>query len=1000
MSVIQRAFKSRKKKHIMFKPCETARVFTIPTGVDFSHTFLTGLLHRAYHMTPHAFAKTVIYVNTQRTARRLHDLFKQQGATLLPRLKVLSDLAQDALAPIDLPTPTHSLNRRLELARLIAALIKQEPGLAPQTSVFALAKSLAALMDEMQSEGVDFDQLTYLNIDQSSEHWQRSLKFLKIMATYWATDALKDTEARQRAVIEAYATHWKTHPPQHPVLLVGSTGSRSATALFMQAIAHLPQGAVVLPGYDPHLPKDVWEILARPETTEDHPQSMLARSAAKLDVDITALETWHDTPVFCKDRSRLISLALRPAPVTDQWLTEGPKIVPRISKATQHLTLISAASPKEEADTIAIRLRKAAEDHETAVLITPDRALARRVTVQLRRWNIIPDDSAGEPLRLTPIGVFLRLSAGVMGQTLTPAVLMALLKHPLTHKSKNRKTHLNFTRRLELAELDQDTPLMRGHTPYVDFDALEKWVTHQASDIQDWMRWIIQTLKPVLGMSPRSICDWAQNHETLAHLLFGGIEQETHELWEGQAELEAKAILDTLSSSSDTDTLWTASDYATLLDSLLASTNVRNPVLPHPNIAIWGTLEARTQGADLIILGGLNEGTWPQKPNVDPWLNRSMRKQLGLMRPDRKTGLSAHDFLQGITQKDVILSRAIRDGEAPTVAARWLTRLENFLNGLGETGEEAWQNMTDRGAYWIGFARQLDQPTYEMPKAKRPAPIPPGTAHPSRLSVTQIKTLIRNPYEIYARNILKLRPLKSYDQGPDPLSRGIVLHRIIETFNRATKTDITLFTPETFLKIAQDILETSVPWPSARRLWFGRLHRIADWFVKAEQERHSKGQIIAQEIKGARHMPDLNFTLSAKADRLDKDTNEEIIIYDYKSGAPPTPGEITYFDKQLQLEATIATAGGFEDLDPMVVSGLGYIGLKSPNDVRPVPITSDLVDQTWSELGQLLRYFRSHRIGYGARLKMQKDAEISDYDHLSRLGEWDVSDPFCPEAIA
>jgi len=940
-------------------------------------------------MAPHDFARTEIYLNTRRAARRMEDLFKQQGARLLPKLKVITDLAHDVSAPIDMPLPASTLKRRLILADLVAALIAAEPDLAPKSSVFSMSITLGDLLDEMHGEAVSFDRLKDIELGNSSEHWLRSLKFLNILSDYWAAQDLVDTAARQRAVIEAYAEKWQTTPPDHPIIVAGSTGSRGATALFMQTVANLPQGAVVLPGVDIETPKSVWDILTNPKSNDDHPQSMLARLTAKLGVDAENLPLWTDVSVFAPTRNKLLSLALRPAPVTDQWLEEGPRLITEIPQATENISMIAAASPKQEADAIALCLRDAASRDETAVLISPDRHLTRRVAANLKRWNIIPDDSAGEPLHLTAIGVFLRLTAGLIGKDLTPAELIAVLKHPLTHKSPSRNNHLRLTRDLERAQLDRDTPLIRGGPPSVDFELLRKWAETKPPEVTKWVDWFAQAFAPLADTGNKPMCDWINLHQAMIETLSKGTDSEIVSLWDGKDGKEAQKIFASLVLEATGQTLWSASDYTALLHSLLQAETVRDAAIVHPNIAIWGTLEARVQGADLVILGGLNEGIWPQKPGPDPWLNRAMRKQLGLLLPERNIGLSAHDFQQAIAQKRVVVSRAIRDGEAPTVASRWLTRLENLLGGLGDAGTQALKDMTARGDTWVTLSRKLDRPTGRLSKTTRPAPIPPYGVHPKRLSVTRIKTLVRNPYEIYAQSILGLRPLKPYGLEADTLERGIVLHAIIEAYNASDQVKTGNYASEDFLALAAGILERDVPWASARRLWFGRLKRIAPWFVEAEKNRAALGTIVAQEVKGARKATEFDFTLSAKADRIDRGADGRLTIYDYKSGDPPGVAEIKLFDKQLQLEAAIAETGGFEDIDPAAVSALQYIGLKGPDKTRLAPVSDD----TWPELIGLLRCYFEKGEGYGARLKMQMDRYGSDYDHLSRLGEWEETDP-------
>lgn len=976
----------------MFKPCTTPRVYAVPIGTDFSKSFVSGLFERAKDMPAQNFANITIYVNTRRAARRIETLFAQQPATILPRLQVLSDLSNDLFAPANLPLPTSPLKRRLILANLVAALIDFEPDLAPRSSVFALADSLGVLLDEMHGEAVPLERLENVDVDNASEHWERSLKFLNILTQYWASQELVDTEARQRAVIEAYCEHWKINPPTHPIIVAGSTGSRGATALFMNAVANLPQGAVVLPGVDLETPSPIWEVLTSPQSNDDHPQSMLARLTGKIGVKADALKLWAETPVFSQDRNRLLSLALRPAPVTDQWLDEGPNHIHTLAQATKNISMISANSPKEEATAIALCLRAAAENDTSAVLISPDRNLTRRVSAQLARWKITPDDSAGEPLHLTPAGIFIRLTADLLEKPLSPASLISVLKHPLTHKADERPNHMRLTRDLELARLDHNTPLIRGGPPIVDFQLLQSWAEDKPDDVRQWVAWLENTFSSISEVSNKPMSEWITMHSDLMVALSKGSSGDEPCLWDNSDGQEAEKIFESLRAEVNDLSQWGAYDYAALLGSLLKGGEVRDAVKPHPNIAIWGTLEARVQGADLVIMAGLNEGVWPQKPTPDPWLNRSMRKQLGLLLPERKIGLSAHDFQQGFAQKNVILSRSIRDGEAPTVASRWLTRLDNLMMGLGQTGKDVQKSMSERGDVWLALARQLDRPTGKLTKAERPSPVPPKGVYPHKLSVTRIKTLVRNPYEIYAKSILNLHPLKPYGLEPDALERGIILHSIVEAFSRNTRTGDGQFTPEYFLELSKEILSKEVPWPSARRFWYGHLQRIAHWFVEAEKQRNEEGVIIGLETTGIRVAEDLDFKLTAQADRLDRDTNGKMIAYDYKSGLPPGKNEIHLFDKQLQLEAAIAASGGFENIDPMDVSKLEYISLKEPDKSLSVPITDDLAAKTWTELLQLLHCHFETGIGYGARLKMQKDRYGSDYDHLSRFGEWEEAD--------
>jgi ATP-dependent helicase/nuclease subunit B len=972
-------------------------LYTVPLGCDFSRTFLTGLTRRLARQPPEALARVEIFVNTRRTARRLQALLLQGEARLLPRIRLIADLAADPRAPVDLPPALPPLRHRLQLSQLVSALLTLEKDLAPRSAIFDLSDSLATLMEELHEEGINFSALEEVSVDDHSAHWDRSLKFLRILADGWREDSRPmSPSARQRRVIEAYASRWIKNPPDHPVIVAGSTGSRGATALFMRAVAGLPQGAVVLPGFDTDLPERVWQAMMDPRIRLDHPQSGFSRLCRSLEKNPAVLPLWLDQDLKDNPRNRLISLALRPAPITDQWLTEGPRLTPKIAVATKRMSLIEAQSPKEEASAIALCLRNAAEDGLKAALITPNRVLTRRVSAALKRWRIEPDDSAGQPLPLTPPGVLLRLVAESFGQRLTPQVLLAILKHPLTHSTKDtRGQHLIRSRDLELQ-------VLRGGPPFVNFKALSEWADAQRNPVNSgvWAAWLCQALAPSEQQLEHRLSDWLALHRAAAETLAGGAGHTgTGELWRKEEGVEAARVFSELELHADAGGRMTAGEYKALFRAVLAKAEVRNTFTPHRNIAIWGTLEARVQGADLVVLGGLNDGVWPSTPKPDPWLNRAMRQRLGLPMPERRIGLSAHDFQQAVAAPEVVISRAIRDGEAPTVPSRWLTRFFNLLNGLGPEGKEALSAMKTRGSRWIDLAGLLDKPAKPDPAALRPSVQPPVSARPKKLSVTRIRTLVRDPYAIYAGNVLRLQPLKPLGMEPDALSRGIALHDVLEAFARQTADGVPTDARARFMRVSTEVLTKVAPWPAARRIWLARLERIADWFVAGETSRRTKAGLLAQERRGSTRIRDLNFTLTCKADRIDLAADGSLLIYDYKSGNPPTVGAIKQYDKQLQLEAAIAERGGFDDLAPAKVNHLEYIGLGKAGSVRCIPLEDGLVAGVWDELEQLIRAYQDQDQGYTARARIQTPSDASDYDHLSRRGEWEDSDDAVPVAV-
>ena len=979
----------------MFDQAER-RVFALPPGCDFSSAFLNGLYHRLQGQPPEALARVEVFVNTHRTRRRLLELLQSGPARLLPRIRVITDLSNDPIVGLDLPQPVSALRRRLELSQMIAALLEKEPDLAPPNAMFDLADSLAGLMDEMHGEGVAVERVLDLEISSDfSAHWGRSLTFLNILRPFFSDESEPDNDARQRMVVEHLSQHWTENPPTHPVIVAGSTGSRGATALFMQAVTALPQGAVVLPGFDFDLPISVWPSFADPMNSADHPQAGFYKLLGTLKCDLTNVRPWSDARPSNVARNRLVSLALRPAPVTDQWLIEGPNLAD-IKGATAKMSLLEAPTQRDEAMAIALRLRAAAELGQKATLISPDRNLTRQVTAALKRWDILPDDSAGRPLPLTPPGVFLRMVSNAIGQRLTSETLLILLKHPLTHTGGGRGQHLLWSRDLELEKL-------RGGSPFVNFQDLSEWAkSRQDSDkLSIWINWLEGCFNSIDQIQTLDLSDMVAIHrkcaETLAAGALGNVSES--ELWQMETGNKAAQVFADLEENSDVGGRVSPSVYSALFRSVLNRAEVRETVQAHPLITIWGTLEARVQGADVVILGGLNDGVWPSLPSPDPWLNRKMRYDAGLLLPERRIGLSAHDFQLAIAAPEVVLTRAARIGDAPAVASRWLIRLTNLLAGIGEAGQVALGSMQDRGQYWLDVATKLEQPEFSLPLAQRPSPRLPDALHPRKLSVTRIRTLVRDPYAIYAQYVLKLRKLDPVRREPDAMLRGQAIHSVMQEFIQSTLADLQDDATEKLLEIATRIFEAEVPWPATKRMWLARLARIAEKFVRNEKSRRTNLTPIAFEVKGVLQMPLPDFTLTGTADRIDRHTDGSVVIYDYKSGSVPSDAQVREFDKQLPLEGAIAQAGGFVDLPPLGVSDLVYIGLGSGAKTSSVKLDDDLINQTWEELGKLIAAYRTGKVGYTARARVELLTDAGDYDHLSRFGEWEDSVAAIPEDV-
>ncbi|MEM9429355.1 MAG: double-strand break repair protein AddB [Pseudomonadota bacterium] len=983
------------------------RVFALPPGVDFGAALLAGLDRQLADRDPMVAAEATLILSTERSRRRLAALIEAGPVRLGPRLLTLTDFGRDRA--IDPP-----LSRQLLLTQLIDKLIEREPDLGPRSGAFALAGSLEELLSELEEEGVPPDRLERIDAAALAGHWQRSLRFLRLLREVGAAGG---AGAARRVALLQEAARLTAAPPSHPVVVAGSTGSRGATPELMAAVAALPEGAVVLPGVDPHLPPEVWDRLTEPDARPDHPQWSIARICARLGVRPDRLPLWYEVAPSCPPRARLLSLALRPAPVTDAWRQQGPALAPELLKATSDLTLVEAPTPRLEALAIARALQESAVSGKRGALITADRTLARRVAGELERFGIAPDDSAGRPLGLTPPGVLLRLVLALEENRTPPAHLAALLRHPLTASGPIRAAHLRLARAFE------HDVLRRAQMPSAA--AITAWGRDDAERVT-WARWLAEIVSCPAPPDMARFEAHLSHHLEIAERIAAGPELAVKEadvaaqsddlqapafddaaqpfgrpagaLWEAAAGHAAARRMQEIKEAALTGGPMRRASYKAAMTALLMEVDVPEAAYtPDPRVAIWGTIEARVERADLTVLGGLTEGVWPKQPSPDPWLSTSLRAAMGLPPTDRQIGLAAHDVEQAIGAPEVILTRSLRDSDAPTVASRWLLRLENLCRGLGREGEEAWSSMRLRGEARLRRADALDQPIDRVPAAPRPAPAPPAAARPRELSVTDLETLVRDPYAVYAKRVLGLRPLDPLHSSLDARHRGEAFHRVLEQ----AVSEIETTAPDrlgAFGAIVDAVLSGTVPSPSARAVWSEHLLALAPAFFAAEVVRRDKAHPKAFEIPGEVIWTEPPVTIRARADRIDLGPEGQIVIYDYKSTLP-TPKQLAVFKRQLELEAMIAEAGGFEGVPPGTVLDLVYIGLGASAPVRRIADVPSAITAARRDATRLIATYLSPTQAFRARTRPERIEYAGPYDALSRFGEWQESDPTTPVQV-
>jgi len=811
------------------------------------------------------------------------------------------------------------------------------------------------------------------------------------------------------------------------VIAAGSTGSVPATAELLAAIAALPNGAVVLPGLDQGLDKGSWAAIgsdAGDPASAGHPQFGLKALLTKMRVTRDAVVALAEPPPGLAARNRVVSEAMRPAATTERW-SDPPGLFVLADKdaALERVSLIEAPNEREEALAVATLLRQTVETPgKVAALVTPDRGLARRVAVELRRWAIDVDDSAGRPLAHTPPGVLARLIAEAALDGATAETLLALAKHPLAaFGMKASDTHY-AARNLERAVL-RGPRLKPGlaalnHALAGRFAAWEKWKEESEDRWEDRTtaasglsrtRWeaaidlaqrIEEALAPLEELSARGgkvpLAGLVEAHRDALANVASENGRDSGRVFADEAGEALKLLLDDLSAAAAPGPAIAPRDYPGLFSALIERAMVRRRGGVDPRVHIWGALEARLQDVDMVVLGGLNEGTWPTQTRLNPLLSRPMRAALDLEPPERRIGLAAHDFTQALGHAEVWLTRADRENGEPRVASRWVQRLTAYA------GENLAGAMRARGREVLHWARRLDEAP-ESDRPERPKPSPPVELRPARLSVTRIETLIRDPYEIYARDVLKLRPFERLGKVPDAAERGMLIHNVLEDFVRERpRGPFDDAAVEQLIAIGREAFAEYGDFPEVTALWWPRFEVIARWFVNAEagwtdiQERRIErsGEIMVGQ----------DFTLTARADRLDVLAGGGVGIIDYKTGAPPSFKEVRSLSPQLPLEGLIVRMGGFDGIAPAEPARIVYYRLTGRgNGGELKDLTSskkgsaselaETLDITERRLNELIAYFATPAAEYlSNKIPKPRRTYVGDYDHLARISEWVATD--------
>ncbi|RIY00741.1 double-strand break repair protein AddB [Aureimonas flava] len=1020
-----------------------SHVFSISPGLPFLPTLARGVLRgrflpgEDFAADPLALAGLTILVPTRRAARSLAGEFARAmggGSAILPSIRTLAEADEGAafvglgetLAPA-----MDGLERHLLLARLVRfwkdglnrqalRILANEEIVLPASAADALysAEDLCLFLDEAVAEEAGLHKLATLAPDRLAEWWQLTLAFLSILSEQWpailAERGVEDRATLGRRWFEAEADRLAAMGSRGPILVAGSTATAPSTLRFLRAVAALPNGAVVLPGVDCHLDATGFDAIDRSRSiaAPGHPQHALKRILQGLLVERAGIE------LLCPDetdpllaRERFLSDALRPAETTDVWPEASRR---HGQEALDGLELIEAADEREEALAIAVAIRDAlADPAATVALTTPDRNLARRVSAELERFGVAANDSAGRPLPATAPGTFCRLALSVALEPGDPITLLSLLKHPLLRLGLAPARAREAARTIELIALRggcgvadgarlgalfaerrraAEAPDGRAPRPVQLVSAEDR---DAAQALAERLEAALLPLSELRDGGEQELADHAVCLTRVLEALAG---DETGLPTALYAEEAGTALRDTLRawvSAPETGFAFRAAELPDVALALMRSKDVRPRGGLSQRVFVWGALEARLQSVDVMILGGLNEGTWPGTARSDAFLSRLMRTEIDLDPPERRIGLAAHDVWMALGCRRVVMARSHRSGGAPAIASRWLQRI------LTLAGPEGAKALRLRGETYLRHVRRLDERPAEPP-APRPEPRPPVAARPVRHSFTEVETLVRDPYAVFARRVLRLDPLPEMIRAPGAPERGDLYHAILHRFVADGVDPEAPDARAQLLAIAREAFDEARLPPEIEAVWWPRMETLATNMIAWERERAGEVAERLTEVRGRFDLPEIGVGFHGYADRIDRMRDGSVEIIDYKTGTNPSVRQArTLLSPQLPLEGAMARLGGFDGLAPVAsVRDLLYVRLRE-RDFYEERLAhdggrtgepqsgDDLSDAALAAFRALAAAYRDPGWGYLSRARPFQAGDFAGpYDHLARAREW------------
>jgi len=1029
-----------KKKNISNKLNNDKNIYTIASYRPFLDSVASGILDQVAG-DPIKLSDYTIVVPDSETGFALREAFVGQlhGKTyIMPNIEIIGKIDKEHLSLkifddkdllkslMDFPSPVSKLHRQLFLSQEILKI----PYMASSTQkAIKLGGELGKFIDELQRYNVSFENIGNFVPNNFKEQWSKTADFLKIVTEAWPKKledlGKSDPELYKNKIIDIQTEYWRKNKSDNPIIAIGFNETTPAVKKLLNSIASINKGAVILQGFDKKMDTDSWNAL-----TSVHPQYIFKKLLEDLGVSRLKTIEWKSEPIFKNnfaratnikrtnlEREKLLREAMRPSGTAESWnkLTSvketksKKKIIFKKTKesrginpqALNGMDLITCNSAQEEASVIALKLRETLElEGRRAMFVTPDRSLARRVSSHLKKWDIIVPDDAGLPLSETSVGIYLLATASMAAEDLAPIPMLEALKHPLAAMGEDKS---EFRRKLsELEDLVFHGPRPDSGIKGIKGVLSAKFNRHARRPIKSRilkrdMRAFVSKLEKIGGVffdKMSSTKSFPFSEILDEHINFIEALSNDHKntganrIWSGEDGKAAAVFLSSLREEANLISNVNGRDYLGIIEGLMRDVNVRSKYKSHSNLKITTPRRASLLKSDVVILGGVNDEKWPEKSNENSWLSPKMIKALNMPEPEKNIGVSAYNFVQLLSNPNVLITRATRNGNAPTVSSPFLMRLMMVLKKSGL--EDNFENKTRL----LDIHKAMNTPSKVEPIAA-PYVTPAVSKRPKQLPVTAVESLMRDPYAVYTKYILKLKPKASIDSRPSVAERGNFTHDALDEFVKKYPDELPENAEEELLKIGRDTFKKRINNPTVRSFWWPRFEMIAKWFVKFEKDRREISKTLATEVQGKLEIDlgDRIFTLTAIADRIDRDENDRIEVIDYKTGAVPMQKAVGLgFSPQLTLEALIAYTGGFDGLEASDVGGLQYWKLSGGRPAAKIVEVRGDVKKLSAEarvgIEELMKAFNKKSTPYLVSPRKEWEPRYSNSRHLSRVDEW------------